>query len=225
MIKNYLKTAWRNLARNKFYSILNIAGLTIGITSCILIFLYVQFELSYDKYNRRSKNIYRLTELLHLPKEDRPQAVTSPIMAPIFQAKFPEIKNSVRFINSGRVLSVNQKKIYSTKIVYSDSSLFNVFTFPMVEGQPARALVNPYSIVLTEATAKKYFGEEEPLGKIMQLSDTINLTVTGIIKNVPDNSHLTFDCILSASTLYELNNRQVDSNWFNNNIYSYLLLP
>jgi putative ABC transport system permease protein len=79
--------------------------------------------------------------------------------------------------------------------------------------------------VLTEATAKKYFGEEEPLGKTMQVSDTINVTVTGIIKNVPDNSHLTFDCVLSASTLYELNNRQVDSNWFNNSVYSYLLLP
>jgi putative ABC transport system permease protein len=225
MIKNYLKTAWRNLVKNKFYSVLNIAGLTTGITSCILIFLYVQFELSYDKYNKQSKNIYRLTELLHLPKEDRPQAVTSPIMAPIFQSKFPEIKKSVRFINSGRVLSVNQKKIYKTRMVYSDSSLFDVFTFPMLKGQPSSALINPYSIVLTEATAKKYFGEEEPLGKTMQVSDTINVTVTGIIKNVPDNSHLTFDCVLSASTLYELNNRQVDSNWFNNSVYSYLLLP
>src|SRR4030095_12177163 len=139
--------------------------------------------------------------------------------------KFPEIKKSVRFINSGRVLSMDQKKIYTTKIVYSDSSLFDVFTLPMLEGQPTRALVNPYSIVLTERTAKKYFGEGDALGKTMQLSDTINVTVTGIIKNVPDNSHFTFDCILSASTLYELNNRQVDSNWFNNNVYSYVLLP
>jgi putative ABC transport system permease protein len=154
VLKNYLKTAWRNLVKNKFYSILNIAGLTIGITSCILIFLYVQFELSYDKYNRQSKNIYRLTELLHLPKEDRPQAVTSPIMAPIFQSKFPEIKKSVRFINSGRVLSVNQKKIYNTRIVYSDSSLFDVFTFPMLKGQPSSALINPYSIVLTKQQQK-----------------------------------------------------------------------
>ncbi len=225
MIKNYLTTAWRNLVKNKFYSILNIAGLTIGITSCILIFLYVQFELSYDKYNTRAKNIYRLTELLHLPKEDRQQAVTSPIMAPAFQSKFPEIKKSVRFINSGRILSVDQKKIYTTKIVYSDSGLFDVFTLPMLEGQPSKALVDPYSIVLTEGTAKKYFGEQEPLGKTMQLSDTINLTVTGIIKNVPDNSHFTFDCILSANTLFELNNRQVDSGWFNNSVYSYLLLP
>ena len=165
MIKNYLKTAWRNLARNKFYSILNIAGLTIGITSCILIFLYVQFELSYDKYNKRSKNIYRLTELLHLPKEDRPQAVTSPIMAPIFQAKFPEIKRSVRFINSGRVLSVDQKKIYTTKIVYSDSSLFDVFTFPMVEGQPARALAEPLLDRIDGSDSKKIFWRRRTSGK------------------------------------------------------------
>src|SRR4030095_16347257 len=127
MLRNYLKTAWRNLVKNKFYSTLNIAGLTIGIMSCMLIFLYVQFELSYDKYNKQVKNIYRLTEMLHLPKEDRPQAVTSPIMAPTFQAKFPEIKKTVRFINSTRVLSVDQKKLYDTRIVYADSSLFDVF--------------------------------------------------------------------------------------------------
>src|ERR1043166_7749931 len=200
MFKNYLTTAWRNLVKNKFYSILNIAGLTIGITSCILIFLYVQFELSYDKYNRQSKNIYRLTELLHLPKEDRPQAVTSPIMAPTFQSKFPEIKRSVRFVNSGRVLSVNQKKLYDTKIVYADSTLFNIFTFPMLQGDPQKALTRPFSIVLTEQAAKKYFGSEEALGKVMQLSDTLNVTVTGIIKNVPGNSHFTFDCVLSRNT-------------------------
>ncbi len=169
MIKNYLKTAWRNLVKNKFYSIVNIAGLTIGIISCILIFLYVQFELSYDKYSKQSKNIYRLTEMLHLPKEDRPQAVTSPIMAPTFQSKFPEIKKFVRLVNSSRVLSINQKKLYDTKIVYADSTLFDIFTFPMLQGQPSKALVNPYSIVLTEQTAKKYFGEEAPLGKIFYI--------------------------------------------------------
>ena len=225
MLKNYLKTAWRNLVKNKFYSVLNISGLTIGITSCILIFLYVQFEVSYDKYNEKAPQIYRLTEILHLPKEDRPQAVTSPIMAPTFQAHFPEIKKSVRLINSSRLLSVNERKLYGTKIVYADSSLFDVFTFPMLQGQPQRALVNPYSIVLTKNTAKKYFGDEAVLGKIMQLSDTINVTVTGVMENVPANSHFTFDCILSRSTIDELNNHQVDSNWFNNSTYTYILLP
>jgi putative ABC transport system permease protein len=225
MIKNYFKTAWRNLWKNKTFSFINIAGLVIGITSCILIFLYVQYELSYDKYNKQAPEIYRLTEILHLPKEDRPQAVTSPIMASTLPANFPEIKKSVRLTNSGRILSVKEKKLYDTKIVYADSALFDIFTFPMLQGDPQRALANPYSIVLTQNTAKKYFGNEAPLGKIMQLSDTINLTVTGIIKNVPSNSHFTFDCLLSRSTIDELNNHQVDSNWFNNSVYTYFLLP
>jgi putative ABC transport system permease protein len=225
MIKNYLTTAWRNLVKNKFYSVLNIAGLGIGIASCMLIFLYVQFELSYDKYNAKAPQIYRLTEILHLPKEDRPQAVTSPIMAPTLQAHFPEITKSVRFIGSGRVLAVDNKKLYDTKIVYADSTLFDIFTFPMIQGQPQHALVNPYSIVLTKDAAKKYFGSEPALGKIMRLSDTINLTVTGIMENVPANSHFTFDCVLSRSTIDELSNHQVDSNWFNNSSYTFFLLP
>jgi putative ABC transport system permease protein len=225
MFKNYFKTAWRNLVKNKTFSFINIAGLVIGITSCILIFLYVQYELSFDKYHSRAPQIYRLTEVLHLPKEERPQAVTSPVMAPTLQANFPEIKKSVRFINSSRILSVNEKKLYDTKIVYADSTLFDIFSFPLLQGDDQKALANPYSIVLTQNTAKKYFGNEPALGKVMQLSDTINLTVTGIIENVPANSHFTFDCVLSRNTIDELNNHQVDSNWFNNSSYSYFLLP
>lgn len=225
MIKNYLKVVWRNLWKNKLYSFINLTGLTVGVTACILIFLYVQFELSFDKYHKQSKNIYRLTEILHLPKEDRPQAVTSPPMAPELQQNFPEIKKAVRIIYSGRILSVNEKKLYETKIMYADSTLFDIFTFPLIKGNEKTALVNPYSIVLTESTAKKYFGNSEALGKVMQLSDSINLTVTGIIKDVPANSHFTFDCVLSRSTLSDLNKNQPETNWFNNSSYTYFLLP
>src|SRR5215813_5646376 len=115
MIKNYFKTAWRNLLKNKSFSFINIAGLVIGVTSCILIFLYVQYELSYDRYNKQSKNIYRLTEILHMPKEDRPQAVTSPIMAQTMRENFPEIKKTTRLIYSSRILSAGDKKLYDTK--------------------------------------------------------------------------------------------------------------
>ena len=154
MFKNYFKVALRNLWKNKAFSAINIVGLSAGLAVCLLIVLYVKDEMSYDKYNEKAPQIYRLTEILHLPKEDRPQAVTSPIMAPTFQAHFPEIKKSVHLINSSRLLSVNERKLYGTKIVYADSSLFDVFTFPMLQGQPQRALVNPYSIVLTKNTAK-----------------------------------------------------------------------
>jgi len=224
MIKNYFKTAYRNLAKNKLYSFINIVGLATGISVCMLIFMYVQYELSYDRYHAKAKRIYRLTEMLHLPKEDRPQAVTSPPMAPALQANCPEVEKTVRISPSSRILSYQQKKLYGTKIIYADSTLFDIFTFPMLKGDPKKALVNPYSIVVTESAAKKYFGNEPALGKIMQFSDSINLTVTGIVTDVPSNSHFTFDCILSRTTIDELNKHEPEINWFNNGYYSYILL-
>src|SRR5688572_17840962 len=176
MIKSFFLVAYRNLVKSKLYSFINIAGLSVGIAACILIFLYVQYELSYDKYHVKATRIYRLTEILHLPKEDRSQAVTSAIMAPTLQTKFPEIQKTVRFTFSSRVLSLKERKFYDTKIVYADSTLFDIFTFPMVAGDSKTSLTSPYSIVLTESAAKKYFGDDEALGKIMQFSDTINLT-------------------------------------------------
>src|ERR1041385_9524213 len=173
MFRNYLKVVWRNLSKNKLYSFINIAGLSVGIACCVLIFLYVQYELSYDKYNVKAGQIYRLTEVLHLPDGNNERAVTSPPMAPTLQANFPEVLKSVRISYSGRYLSYQNKKIQSSHIMYADSTLFDIFTFPMISGSPQKALVNPYSIVLTESMAKKYFGAVSPLGKVMQLSDTI----------------------------------------------------
>ena len=225
MIKNFFLVAYRNLVKSKLYSFINIAGLSVGIAACILIFLYVQYELSYDKYHVKANRIYRLTEILHLPKEDRPQAVTSAIMAPTLETNFPDIQKSVRFTFSSRVLSVKERKFYDTKIAYADSTLFDIFTFPMLQGDPRSSLTRPYSIVLTEATAKKYFGDDPALGKVMQFSDTINLTVTGVIKDIPANSHFTFDCVISRITLSDMRKYEAETGWFNNSQYSYLLLP
>jgi len=225
MIKNYFKIAWRNLTKRKLYSIINVTGLSVGMACCMLIFLYLQYELSFDQYHKQADNIYRLTEMLHLPKEDRPQAVTSPPMAPTLKANFPEIKNTVRLSFSSRILSVKEKKFYDTKIVYADSSLFDIFSFSMLQGNPKNALVQPYSIVLTETAARRYFGNEPPMGKTMKFSDTINLTVTGIIKDIPANSHFIFDAVLSRTTISDMNHYAPETNWFNNGQYSYLLLP
>ena len=224
MIKNYIKTALRNFGKNKLYSFINIIGLATGISVCMLIFMYVQFELSYDRYNKNAVRIYRLTEMLHLPKEDRPQAVTSPPMAPALKTNCPEIEKTVRISMSSRILSYDRKKLYGTKIIYADSTLFDIFTFPMLHGDPRKALVNPYSIVVTESAAKKYFGSEPALGKVMQFSDSINLTVTGVVKDVPPNSHFTFDVVLSRTTIDELNQHEPEVNWFNNGYYTYILL-
>ena len=224
MFKNYFKTALRNLGKNRLYSFINIAGLSIGIACCVLIFLYVQFQWSYDRFNTNAEHIYRLTEILHLPKEDNARAVTSPPMAPALQSAFPEIEKSVRINNSSRILSYGEVKIYDTRIKYADSTLFDVFTFPMVAGNPQKALVQPYSIVLTESAAKKYFGNERALGAVMKLSDTINLTVTGIIKDIPSNAHFTFDAMLSRTTLNDLSNYEPEDQWFYNGFYTYFLV-
>jgi putative ABC transport system permease protein len=129
MFKNYFKTMWRNLWKNKMYSFINITGLSIGITCCLLIFLYVQYQLSYDKFNVNANEIYRVTEVLHLPTENNARAVTSPPIAPALKANFPEVKDAVRISYSARYISYNNKKLQDAKIIYADSGFFNVFSF------------------------------------------------------------------------------------------------
>ena len=146
MFKNYIKIMWRNLWKNKMYSFINIIGLSIGITCCLLIFLYVQYQLSYDKFNVNANETYRLTEVLHLPTENNARAVTSPPMAPALKANFPEVKDAVRISYSERYISYNNKKIPDTKIMYADSGFFNVFTFSAVEGNLQNALM-PHKII------------------------------------------------------------------------------
>ena len=224
MLRNYLKITLRTLWKDKGFSFINISGLAIGISTCVLISLYVLDELSYDTFHQNGPNIYRLTELLHLPKEVRPQTVTSPPMANVLQQNFPEVKKTVRFTQSSRLLAYEDAKFYDTKIWYADSALFELFSFPLIKGNPIKALVEPYSIVLTEKAAKKYFGNLDPLGKTMSLSDTIPLTVTGIAKDIPSNSHIQFDVLLSFSTIVATNNNKQNDNWFNNGYYTYALL-
>ncbi len=213
MLKNYFIIAWRNLFRNKLYSVINITGLAIGISCCMLIYLYVQKELSYDSFNEKSDSIYRLTLHVHQPKNDIQSAATAPLMGPLIKNNFPEIKQLVRLsMPFERYVAYKDKKIFDNKVVTSDSTFFEVFTFPMLEGDPKTALNSPYKIVLTESMAKKFFGTEQAMGKTMQYAKDINVTVSGIIKDVPENSHLTFDALLSRSTILDINKK--DTTWF-----------
>src|SRR3982751_187951 len=212
MLKNYCKVAFLALWKNWQFSFINIAGLAIGISICVLITLYVLDELSFDTFHLKADRITRLTPTLHMPKGDRPRAVTAPVMGPTLQANFPEIEKIARISGSSRTVSYQEKKIYDTKVLYADSTFFDIFTFPMIAGNPKDALVNPYSIVLTQSAAKKYFVNEDPIGKIMAFSDSITLTVTGVMKDIPANSHLQFDVLLSRSTVWEMTNHQVEDN-------------
>lgn len=230
MYKNYLKIAWRNILRNKLFSFINILGLSIGIACCSIIYLYVTFEMSYDSYHENSSRIYRITTLLKDPKKQDHFAPTSPTMAVRIKTNFPEVSKFFRMNESKSMITYGDKKIYDTKIKYADSTLFDFFSFKTLEGQNLNALTNPYSIVLTESTAKKYFGNQKAVGKIMHLGDTVNLTVTAVINDIPVNTHFSSDAFISRSTLNELKKndstwvRDHEENWFFCDSYSYILL-
>lgn len=229
MIKNYFKIAWRNLVKNKLFSAINIAGLSIGIACCTLIYLYVSYELSYDTYNEKAGQIFRVTTVSEQPKKTDRFAPSSPIMAEKIKAGFPEVKDYVRFIYSRRPLSYKDKKFYDTKVLYADSGLFNIFSLNLLEGDARKALTEPYTIVLTESAARRYFGTEPAYGKMISFSDTINLMVTGIIKDIPRNSHFNADCFISRVTMSDMNKnnaewKEEELNWFNCDTYSYILL-
>ncbi len=230
MIKNYLKIAWRNLWKNKLFSLINIIGLAVGVACCILIFLYVQNELSYDTFNDKADRIYRVTSHIIQENKDEYFAPTSPITSKKIQAAFPEVEKIVRFNFARRPVAYKEKRFYDTKILYADSTLLDIFNFPLTEGNPKKALSAPYTIIVTEKIAKKYFGSEPALGKMLKFSDSLSVMVTGVMKDIPLNSHINFDCVISRSTLLDVNKgipnwvEDNDNSWLNCDSYAYLLL-
>ncbi len=230
MFKNYLKIAWRNLFKDKLYSLVNIMGLAIGMACCVIIYLYVSFELSYDKYHRNSPNIYRMVSVAHGQNKLDEFAPSSPMMGQSTLDNFPEVKRLLRFNGSNRYFSLGEKKFFDNKLAYADSTLLDVFSFEVIDGQAKGALTKPYSAVLTESCAKKYFGKEPAAGKTIYMSDTIPFTVTAVIKDIPKNTHFTNDAFLSRITMNDMNKADSswvennERNWFNCNTYTYLEL-
>jgi putative ABC transport system permease protein len=212
------------------FSFINIFGLAIGISSCVLIFLYVNHELSYDTFHEKADRIFRVTTWLKQPKKTETFAPTSPIMAASLKENFPEVETIVRLNPSNRSISYKGKTFFETKALYADSGLLGVFSFKLLDGTAKNALTKPYSIVLTESSVKKYFGNEPAYGKLIQFSDSINLLVTGIIQDIPSNSHFSCDCFISRSTMNDMNKNNSEwkinseENWFNCSTYSYVLL-
>lgn len=222
MFRNLFKTALRNILRDKIYSLINILGLTIGITSSIFLLLYVLDELSYDKYHVRGQEIYRVITTIKEVDDEFTWVVAQVPFAPTVRDKFPEVEKSVRFIGTGRVLyKKDDLKFYEEEIFASDSAVFEVFSYNFIEGDPATALHNPNSIVLTKDLAVKYFGNEQALGKSLQAGSEL-YQVTGVIDNVPKNSHFTFDGLVSITTL---NEQARTGSWGNFGVFTYLYAP
>ncbi|MGA8265088.1 MAG: ABC transporter permease, partial [Ignavibacteriaceae bacterium] len=213
---NYFKIAIRMLRKYKSHSLINIAGLTIGFTCFALIAYFVKFQISYDKFQVNNNNIYRLitTEFATVPD----------LWAPGLKETFPQVQNFVRMQPFGETLIENgTNKFYEKGGLYADSTFFDIFSFDLTEGNAKTALVNPYSIIITKQLSEKLFGKENPVGKIITFFDgdsKQNYKVTGLINNIPANSHFTFSFLVSEST----NKAWWVNNWKMHQFYSYLLL-
>ncbi|MEI9807065.1 MAG: ABC transporter permease [Bacteroidota bacterium] len=220
MIKNYLKVAWRNLMKNKVFSFINILGLTIGITVCMMIFLFIMNEFSFDTFHKQKKNIYRVMRGYDATK-NRVAYLSGPYATALLNDFPGEIKKAVRVMPSNGLVSFNNISFNEKKLYIADADFFTLFSFPLVKGDPATALKDPASVVLTETTARKYFGKQDPMGKVIEMDKGRQLKVTGIAKDVPSNSHLDFDLVMPLSNYF---NAEWFNVWMNNNNFTYVLL-
>lgn len=226
MLSSQLKTAVRTLWKHKTYSFLNIAGLAVGISACFLIFLYVSFETSYDSFHTKADRIYRVISDVKTPSETINAGVTTSPVAINMKRDFPEVEDAVRFGRDQFLVRKGDMKIQEQRSVLADSTLFNVFDFTLVEGDKKTALTEPMSIVMSETTAKKYFGNADPMGQQVLLTGAaINAKITGVMKDIPANSQIEADFFVSMSSYRQIYGMPTsDSEWTNHNMYTYLLL-
>src|SRR5574341_195487 len=227
MLKNYFKIAWRNLLKQKSYSSINLIGLAVGMACFLFIMLYVQNELKYDRFHTQAGRIYRVAVEAITTHGARPMADTPYPLGPAFKQEYPEVEKLARFYFYGKALvAANEKRIYEERFAFADSDFFAIFSFPVLRGDPAQALREPNTVVLTRATAQKYFGNENPLGQVVRLENNLDLTVTGLVEDVPANSHFRFDFLASFPTVTEdlIGISPLEQWGVNYGIYTYVLL-
>jgi putative ABC transport system permease protein len=221
MISNYVKTAIRSLRKNLGFTFINIFGLTLGLATCLLIVFYVVDEVSYDRYNTQAERIYRVNNDIKFGGMENSFALTPAPTAAALKADFPEIEQVTRLRSlGGNEVRKGTQNIQEERMVYADSTLFDVFTLPMVDGDPLKALVAPHSIVITADMANKYFGRLQAVGETLILNDSIPFKVTGVIRDIPKQSHFHFDFFMSMATLDESRGDE----WLSNNFNTYILL-
>jgi putative ABC transport system permease protein len=221
MIKNYFKIAFRNITRHKAYSLINISGLAIGMACSILILLWVQHELSYDRFHKNADNIFRIT----CNASDFKAAVNTAAMPAGLKSELPAVKNFVRLSHQTTILfEVGDKKFEEKNTFYADSTFLEIFSFPLIAGNPATVFARPDAVVLTQSMAKKYFGKQQAIGKTLKRNNRDYVTVTGIFADIPANSHLQFDFLMPMSAIAKTDRDLKENTWGNFNFYTYLLL-
>jgi len=227
MFKSYVKIALRNMKKHKGFSFINIAGLALGMACFIVLLLYIRYELSFDGFHEKADRIFRLRVKATISGRFFVSSSTNAQSAPLLKETFPEIINSVRlWFMSNPSVQYEDKKFQETNVWYADDSILDVFSFTMVNGDPKTALLNPYSLVITEEMAQKYFGDENPIGKMLMFNNSDNFAVRGVIENIPQNSTLSINMLSSMKTLYAQMppDHPFLYNWTSNTFLTYVLL-
>ena len=226
MFQNYLSVAVRNLRRHPAYSLINVAGLAIGMATCILILMYIQDELSYDRYHPHADRVYRIVDDIESGGQTVQTAGTPSGWGPALKRDFPEIELLVRMRGTGSawLVDLGNTIYYERKVIWAESDLLNMFSIPLVAGDPGTALAEPYSMVISEDLAFKYFGAEVAIGKVVNLDNRWDFTVTGVMKNIQTNSHLRPDMFVSYTTMYAIQSWNLDDWEYHRNLYTYIRL-
>lgn len=224
MFQSYLISAFRFIIRNKLISLVNILGLSLGLAAGTYILMFILNEVSFDRFNKNLENIYRITWRFDQTDVSENASVTTAGIGPSMLEEFPEVQLMTRFANpSSAFLQTNEKSLFVDKVSYADSSFFRMFSYELIQGNPFTVLKNPFEIVLSESLAQKIYGERDPIGQIIRIDNEHDLLVTGIFYDLPPNSHLLFDALISFSTLYEYNNYYLDWDG-GHNYYTYVQL-
>jgi putative ABC transport system permease protein len=230
MLRNYFTVALRNILKDKFYSLINVFGLVLGIVSCVFIIIYIQDELSYDRFNSKANRIYRVTEFIDTEGSgERSSSAPFPTGPTLAEDYSNLIESQVRFFDfqSPTLLITerdSKKEFNEPSVLFVDSTFFQIFDYEVIKGDKSTCLQKPNSILLTEKTAARYFGTDDPLGKILQIEGRQDLVVTGVVKNPPANAHFRFDFLISFSTLRNFFNGQYPTTWYWNPCWTYLVL-
>ncbi len=224
MLRNYLKIAWRNIVGNPLFSAINIIGLAIGLACCIMITLFVRYEISYDKHWDNADRTYRVTRDFF--GNDLRLAAVAPPIAPLLRQDFPEIEDITRILATGAVtLSRGDLRINDENMVIADPNVFEFFNLTFVRGDAGTALARPTDIVMTQRAVDRYFGNEDPIGQTLNLMDQVDVTVTAVIENLPDNTHMAFEIVGSMAAVPLMMGPDELESWGSNNYYTYLRLP
>ena len=225
MFKNYLKIAVRNIKRHKGYSFINVAGLAVGMACCILIFLYVNHEVSFDRFHKNASRIFRATKEYKFFGKLTHSAITPNPLGAALRESFPEVESAVRICSKEKKLvSREDKSFFEDDFFLVDPSFFDVFTFPLLKGHPEMILSDPWSVVISEKAAEKYFGNEDPIGQTLTYEKKYEFKITGVLENIPENSHFRSDFFASMGCADDLHWEGFLEDWTQSSVYTYILL-